>query len=483
MSGIGYGAFNYGSVLALSGNCGYNSYTGHEERGPDHTRKKWFKLVNIEKLLKSTDDINGLLARYGVKFGIYKNGVFKEQLFPFDPIPRIIGKEEFSYLERGLKQRVTALNLFLKDVYGKKQIISDGVVPADFVYAASGYLAPCEGIVPPKEIFSHVSGIDLVLGKDGVWYILEDNLRVPSGASYPTIVRGLERRCSPRTFHDTPIEDNRNYPLLLRHVMDFVNTGGISVVLTPGRYNAAYFEHSYLAEQMGVPLVTCNDLEVEGDTLFFTGYAGRKERVGAVYRRISDEYMDPMTFKPESLIGIPHIFDVYRKGNVALLNSPGNGIADDKGIYCFVPKMIEYYLREEPILRNAPTYLPFYEADRKYVMEHFDTLVIKDVAEAGGYGVVFGSKLSAGEKERLRAVITAQPRRFIAQEVIDFCDIPILDEGGQVERKADLRAFVLSSEEPVVWKSGLTRFSRNPDSFIVNSSQGGGFKDTWVLSL
>ena len=412
-------------------------------------------MVNLDKLLASTGDINGQLARYGVKFGIYKNGEFKEQLFPYDPIPRIIGKEEFAYLERGLKQRVKALNLFLKDVYNEKQIIKDGVVPADFVYAASGYLAPCEGIIPPKEVYSHVSGIDLVLGKDGVWYILEDNLRVPSGASYPTIVRGLERLCSPRTFNETPIEDNRNYPKLLKHVMDYVNTGGISVVLTPGRYNAAYFEHSYLAEQMGIPLVTCNDLEVEGDYLYFTGYAGRKERVGAVYRRISDEYMDPLTFNPESLIGIPHIFDVYRKGNVALLNTPGNGIADDKGIYYFVPKMIEYYL---------------------------DSLVIKDVAEAGGYGVVFGNKLTAEEKERFISMIVNEPRRFIAQEVIDFCDIPILDKDGQVERKADLRAFVLSSEEPVVWKSGLTRFSRNPDSFIVNSSQGGGFKDTWVLS-
>ncbi len=439
-------------------------------------------MVNLDKLLKTTEDINGQLARYGVKFGIYKNGVFKEQLFPYDPIPRIIGKEEFAYLERGLMQRVKALNLFLKDVYNEKRILADGVIPADFVYAASGYLAPCEGIVPPKEVYSHISGIDLVLGKDGVWYILEDNLRVPSGASYPTIVRGLERLCSPRTFHDTPIEDNRNYPQLLKHVMDYVNTGGISVVLTPGRYNAAYFEHSYLAEQMGVPLVTCNDLEVEGDYLYFTGYAGRKERVGAVYRRISDEYMDPMTFNPESVIGIPHIFDVYRKGNVALLNTPGNGIADDKGIYYFVPKMIEYYLHEEPILHNAPTYLPFYEADRQYILEHFNTLVIKDVAEAGGYGVVFGNQLSAEEKERFISMILAEPRRFIAQEVIDFCDIPILEKDGQVERKADLRAFVLSSEEPVVWKSGLTRFSRNPDSFIVNSSQGGGFKDTWVLS-
>lgn len=204
--------------------------------------------------------------------------------------------------------------------------------------------------------------------------------------------------------------------------------------------------------------------------------------MGAVYRRISDEYMDPMTFNPESLIGIPHIFQVYRKGNVALLNTPGNGIADDKGIYYFVPKMIEYYLHEEPILKNAPTYLPFYEKDREYVLEHFDSLVIKDVAEAGGYGVVFGSKLTKEEKERFIAMVKAEPRRFIAQEVIDFRDIPILENGEQVERKADLRAFVLSAEEPVVWKSGLTRFSRNPDSFIVNSSQGGGFKDTWVLS-
>ena len=439
-------------------------------------------MVNLEKLLASTADINAQLARYGVKFGIYKNGTFKEQLFPYDPIPRIITAEEWVYLEQGLKQRVKALNLFLKDVYNEKQIIRDGVVPADFVYAASGYLAPCEGIVPPKGVFSHVSGIDLVLGKDGVWYILEDNLRVPSGASYPTIARDLERKCSPRTFHETPIEDNRDYPQLLKHAMDYVNTGGINVVLTPGRYNAAYFEHSYLAEQMGVPLVTCSDLEVEGDYLYFTGYAGKKERVGAVYRRISDEYMDPLTFNPESLIGIPHIFEVYRKGNVALLNTPGNGIADDKGIYYFVPKMIRYYLNEEPILHNAPTYLPFYEEDRQYVLEHFDELVIKDVAEAGGYGVVFGSKLSPEEKEKFIRMILEEPRRFIAQEVINFCDIPILDEGQQVERKADLRAFVLSSEEPVVWKSGLTRFSRNPDSFIVNSSQGGGFKDTWVLS-
>lgn len=439
-------------------------------------------MVNYDNLLDKTQTVNELLARYGVRFGIYKNGTFKEQLFPFDPIPRVIEHNEFDYLERGLKQRVKALNLFLKDIYNEKKIVKDGVVPEDFVYAASGYLVPCEGIVPPKEVYSHISGIDLVLGKDGVWYILEDNLRVPSGASYPMIARELTRRASPRTFHANSLEDNRNYAQLLKHTMDYVNVGGMNVVLTPGRYNAAYFEHSYLAEQMGVPLVSYSDLEVEGDYLYFKGYAGKKERVGAVYRRISDEYMDPMTFRPESLIGVPHIFDVYRKGNVALLNTPGNGIADDKGIYYFVPKMIRYYLGEEPILHNAPTYLPFYEEDMKYVLEHFDTLVLKDVAEAGGYGVVFGSKMTKEEKEKFITMLKAEPRRFIAQEVVDFCDIPIQDNGELVERKADLRAFVLTSEEPIVWKSGLTRFSRNPDSFIVNSSQGGGFKDTWVLS-
>lgn len=296
------------------------------------------------------------------------------------------------------------------------------------------------------------------------------------------IARGLCRRSSPKTFQNISVADNRNYAELLKHTLDYVNTGGLTVVLTPGRYNAAYFEHSYLAEKMHVPLVTCNDLVVDNDKLYFLDYNGKKEQVGAVYRRISDEYMDPMNFNKESVIGIPHIFDIYRQGKVALVNAPGNGVADDKGIYYFVPKMIRYYLGEEPILHNAPTYLPYYEEDMKYVLEHFDSLVLKDVAEAGGYGVVFGSSMSVKQKEDFLLLLKKEPRRFIAQEVIDFCDLPILEGGEQIDRKADLRAFVLSSEEPVVWKSGLTRFSRNPDSFIVNSSQGGGFKDTWVLN-
>ena len=296
------------------------------------------------------------------------------------------------------------------------------------------------------------------------------------------IARGLCRRSSPRTFEHIKMEDNRNYAQLLKKTMDHVNTGGHTVILTPGRYNAAYFEHSYLAEQTGAFLVTGSELTVENDHLYYVGHTGQKEPVGAVYRRISDDYLDPMNFREDSLIGIPHLYDIYRKGNVALLNAPGNGVADDKGIYYFVPKMIRYYLGEEPILNNAPTYLPYYKEDMDYVLANFDKLVLKDVAEAGGYGVVFGSKMTKEQKEAFIALLKKESRRFIAQEVIDFKDIDIMEGCNRVPRKADLRAFVLMAEEPMVWKSGLTRFSRNPDSFIVNSSQGGGFKDTWVLS-
>lgn len=435
----------------------------------------------MQELIAHQTSINQQLARYGVKFGLYKNGVFKERLFPFDPLPRVITAAEFAVLDKGLTQRVTALNLFLKDLYSEKKIIRDGVVPEDFAFAGSGYLPACEGITPPKGIYSHISGIDLVQGKDGDWFILEDNLRIPSGASYPLIARGLCRRCSPATFRRYDIVDNRNYGQLLRGVMDNVNAGGINVIFTPGRYNAAYFEHSYLAEVSGAVLAETNDLYVEDNVVYYKGQKA-PERVGAIYRRISDEYLDPTTFLPESLIGIPGVMGAYRAGNVALINAPGNSAADDKGIYYFVPKMIRYYLGEEPILRNAPTYLPFYQEDRDYVLANLEQLVVKDVAEAGGYGVVFGRDLTKEKLEQLKDMIRREPRRFIAQEVIDFKDLPIMEDGERVERKADLRAFVLAGEKTVVWPSGLTRFSRDPGSFVVNSSQGGGFKDTWVLS-
>lgn len=434
----------------------------------------------MDDLLIHKEEINMQMARYGVKFGIYKNGTFKERLFPYDPIPRVISSSDFSLLERGLAQRVDALNMFLTDIYSDKKIIKDNVVPAEFVYRSPGYLAQCEGFSPPKSIYSHISGIDLVLGKDQTWYILEDNLRVPSGASYPLIARSLSRRCSPETFRRNDVMDNRNYGNMLKEVMDNVNTGGINVIFTPGRYNAAYFEHSYLAEQSSAVLAEASDLFVENDYLYYRGNHGTV-RVGAIYRRISDEYLDPLCFYPDSLIGIPNLMEAYRAGNVAIINAPGNGVADDKGIYYFVPKIIRYYLDEEPIIMNAPTFLPFYEEDMKYTLSNITRLVIKDVAEAGGYGVVFGSELTEEQLDNLKEKIKAEPRRFISQEVIDFQDLPVIDGKTTVMRKADLRAFVLSGSNTRVWPSGLTRFSRNPNSFVVNSSQGGGFKDTWIM--
>ncbi|MDO4399949.1 MAG: circularly permuted type 2 ATP-grasp protein [Coriobacteriia bacterium] len=434
-----------------------------------------------DSLVTHTSAINAQLARYGVKFGLYKNGEFRERLFPFDAVPRVIEADAWDRLEKGLAQRVRALNAYLADVYGAKQIIADGIVPADFAFASSGYLPQCEGITPPGGIYSHISGIDLVEGQDGEWYVLEDNLRIPSGASYPLVARDLCRRCDAETFRGHIMRDNRDYGERLKAVMDNVNCGGINVVLTPGRYNSAYFEHSYLAEKADAVLAEPGELFVEDEILYYRD-AMKRHKVGAVYRRLSDEYLDPLCFLPESLIGVPNIMAAYRAGNVAIVNAPGNGAADDKGIYYFVPKMVEYYLGEKPILKNAPTYLPVFDEDREYVLDNMERLVVKDVAEAGGYGVVFGSSMDAEQLEHFRQAVRTEPRRFIAQEVIDFKCLPTLVDGQLQPRKADLRAFVLAGETTTVWPSGLTRYAIDADSSIVNSSQGGGFKDTWVLS-
>lgn len=440
--------------------------------------------VNIKELTDSRDTVNKMLERFGVRFGVYKHGVFNEQLFPFDSVPRIISKKDWDYLERGLKQRVEALNMFLWDIYHDKRIVKDGVVPEEFVYSSKGYMPVCEGISPKGRVYSHISGIDLVEGKNGQWYVLEDNLRIPSGASYPMMARRITRKVSPNTFATNDVADNRDYADLLREMMDDMNDHrGIAVILTPGRYNSAFFEHSYFAEKTGATLAYPGDLFVEDDKVYYGGMYKEKIRVGCIYRRISDEYMDPMTFEPSSLLGVPNIMQAYRAGNVALINAIGNGVADDKGIYYFVPKMVKYYLGEDSVLQNAPTYLPYFKQDYDYVMENLDKLVIKDVSEAGGYGVVFGSELPKEKLEELRQLIVKFPRRWIAQEVVDFKDLEILEGEELVWRKADLRAFVVTGKETKVWKSGLTRFSRNPDSFVVNSSQGGGFKDTWVMKV
>ena len=297
----------------------------------------------MDVLVKSRDTVNKWMERFGVRFGVYKNGVFNEQLFPFDSIPRVIPSDEWEYIEKGLVQRVDALNQFLYDIYHEKNIIKDGIIPAEFVYSSKGYMPECEGVTPPAGVYSHISGIDLIQSVDGKWYILEDNLRIPSGASYPMIARTITRKVSPDTFRQNDVADNRNYCELLRSMMKHVNpNGGLDVILTPGRYNSAFFEHSYLAEKTGATLAFPGDLVVEAGCVYYKGLYDSRALVGSIYRRVSDEYLDPLAFVSESMLGVPNLMEAYKKGNVAVVNAFGNGVADDKGIYYFGEKMIQY---------------------------------------------------------------------------------------------------------------------------------------------
>lgn len=424
------------------------------------------------------------LEANAVNFNLFKDGTFIERSFPFDMIPRIIPKSEFDLLEAGIIQRVKALNAFLNDIYNDQEIVKDGVVPREYVDSAKAFLPEFMGVNPPKGVRTHISGIDLV--KDAVsgkWVILEDNLRVPSGVSYPLTIRRAFRHTYPEFFESMKISKIKHYGDELKAAMDYVNTGGLNVVLTPGRYNSAYYEHSYLAKITGSTLASGDDLIVENNEVFLCSYDGERLRVGAIYRRLDDDFLDPEEFEADSLIGVKGITRAYRAGNVAIMNSIGNGVADDKGIYYFVPQMVKYYLDEEPILSNAPTYLPYYEKDRQYVLDNIDKLVIKDVAEAGGYGVLFGNRLSPEKRAEITRMILAEPRRWIAQEVIEFYDLPCMMAEGIVPRKADLRAYVIYGEKVTVSMGGLTRYAMEEGNYLVNSSQGGGFKDTWVVEL
>ncbi|MDZ7818823.1 MAG: circularly permuted type 2 ATP-grasp protein [Aliarcobacter sp.] len=428
------------------------------------------------------DEFQKYMDKFAVNFNLYKDGNFIERSLPFDVIPRIIDSKEFDNLDKGLSQRIKALNLFLEDLYTDKKIVKDNIIPEEFIYQAKGYLKELHGFSPSKKIRTHINGIDLV--KDTVtddWIILEDNLRVPSGASYPLSIRDTYRKIYPEFFETLNIKPIKEYPSILKESMDYVNCGGINVVLTPGRFNSAYYEHAYLAKKIGARLVRNNELVVKDKIVYFKNYNGKDIRVGSIYRRLDDEFLDPKFFNEESLIGVPGIMEAYLSGNVALMNAPGNGVADDKGIYYFVPKMIKYYLGEEPILKNAPTYLPYFEDDKKYVFENIHKLVIKDVAEAGGYGVMFGHAMTKIQLEDLKKIIESDPRRFIAQELVEFYDEKCYLNNEIVPRKADFRAYVVMAEEPKVWKCGLTRYAMEVGNYLVNSSQGGGFKDTWVM--
>ena len=430
------------------------------------------------------NEFQSYMDKFAVNFNLYKDGNFIEQSLPFDVIPRIISKKEFSKIEKGLVQRVTALNLFLEDLYTDAKIVKDGIIPKEFIESASGFLKEFVGFSPSKKVRTHINGIDLVKdSSDDEWVILEDNLRVPSGASYPLSIRDTYRKIFPDFFENLKIEPIKNYPKIITDAMEYVNTGGINVVLTPGRFNSAYYEHSYLAQEIGAQLVRAHELVVIDKKVYFKNYNGKKIRVGAIYKRLDDEFLDPKFFNPDSLIGVPGLVEAYLAGNVALMNAIGNGVSDDKGIYYFVPKMIEYYLNEKPILKNAPTYLPYFKEDMDYVMDNMEKLVIKDVAEAGGYGVLFGHSLTAIQIKDLKATIKAEPRRFIAQELIEFYDEKCFLDRKLQDRKADFRAYVVMGKDVKVWNCGLTRYALQEGNYLVNSSQGGGFKDTWVMEL
>ncbi len=445
--------------------------------------KKFWEIYSKQDKHK-INEFKTYMDKFAVNFNLYKDGNFIEQSLPFDVVPRIISKEEFAKIDKGLQQRVKALNLFLEDLYTDAKIVKEGIIPETFVEEAGGYLKEFVGFSPSQKIRAHVNGIDLVKDSaDNEWVILEDNLRVPSGSSYPLSIRDTYRKIYPDFFENLKIEPIKAYPNYIADAMKYVNTGGIDVVLTPGRFNSAYYEHSYLAEKSGAQLVRPHELKVVDKKVYFKNYNGKLIRVGSIYRRMDDEFIDPKFFNPESLIGVPGLVESYLSGNVALMNAIGNGVADDKGIYYFVPKMIKYYLAEEPILKNAPTYLPYFEEDRKYIFDNMEKLVIKDVAEAGGYGVLFGHEMTALQIEDLKTIVKANPRRFIAQELIEFYDEKCYLNKELVNRKADFRAYVVMAEDVKVWQCGLTRYALEEGNYLVNSSQGGGFKDTWVMEL
>ena len=426
-----------------------------------------------------------VFRNHGITFAVYPDEQGTEKVFPFDVIPRVISAETWRRLEAGLKQRMHALNLFLDDVYGRKQILKDGAVAREIVLSSSLYVREIEGLPVPHGIHSHIAGIDLVRDDRGEFFVLEDNLRTPSGASYVQANRYVMKRILPDLFAGQPVRPVEGYVHeLLRHLRWLAPKGvddPTVVLLTPGINNAAYYEHLYLAKQMGVELVEGSDLVVDQDHVFMRTTRGLSP-VHVIYRRIDDEWLDPIFGRQESLVGVAGLVNAYRAGNVVIANALGNGVADDKAVYPLVPKIIRYYLDEEPIIPNVETYVCAVEADRQHVLGHLDSLVVKTVDASGGYGMLIGPSSTAEEREDFRRRIMAKPRSFIAQPVVPLSVQPVLDAGTFRPGHQDLRPFVLTGPDVYVTPGGLTRVALRPGSLVVNSSQGGGSRDTWVLA-
>ena len=427
------------------------------------------------------------LLDQGVTFSVYSDQRGTEKIFPFCLVPRMVSAPDWAALERGLVQRVRALELFLADVYGDQRILSDGAVPADLVLASRSWFPQLRGVRPVGNVRIHIGGIDLVRDPKGTWRVLEDNLRTPSGVSYVLENRIISKRVLPEVLDAARIEPVDAYPARLadslRSVSPVDPDETSAVVLTPGPFNSAYFEHSFLARTMGLELVQPADLFTERDRVFCRTTRGPRP-VHVIYRRIDETYLDPEVFRPDSLLGVPGILRAWAKGNVALANAPGNGVADDKAVYPFVPDIVRYYLAEEPILAQLPTWVCAREEDRKYVLAHLPELVVKAVDEAGGYGMLMGPQATAAQIEEFRRRIEAEPRKYIAQRRLELSTCPTWVEGKAcVEpRRVDLRPYVLNGRDgPWVLPGGLTRVALVEGSYVVNSSQGGGSKDTWVL--
>ncbi|HEU4405141.1 MAG TPA: circularly permuted type 2 ATP-grasp protein [Polyangiaceae bacterium] len=425
------------------------------------------------------------LLHRGITFNVYGGKEGREKIFPFDIVPRIVTAAEWRAIERGLVQRVRALNHFVDDVYHGGRIVAAGVVPEAVVRSAKGFLEPCRGFRPPRGVYCHVVGTDLVRDRDGQFYVLEDNLRCPSGVSYVLENRQVMKRTLPAVFEASRVRPVDVYPGRLRRALEDVSPrprdGSTIVLLTPGVYNSAYFEHSFLAQQMGIELVEGRDLVVRDHTVYMRTTRGLK-RVDVIYRRVDDTFLDPRAFRPDSLLGVPGLMDAYRRGRVALANAPGTGVADDKVVYAYVPKMIEYYLGEAPLLPNVPTFLCVDERQRAHVLANLAAMVVKPANESGGYGMLIGPHASPDERAAFAAKIEADPRNYVAQPMLSLSRVPTFVDGRLEGRHVDLRPYVLSGEDVFVLPGGLTRVALQRGSTVVNSSQGGGSKDTWVLS-
>ncbi|MEO9475309.1 MAG: circularly permuted type 2 ATP-grasp protein [Cyclobacteriaceae bacterium] len=444
------------------------------------TRLDKFPKKKLQQLQHTTEKTQ---LSMGMTFNVYKDNKGLEKILHLDVIPRIISATDWDEIDRGLHQRIKAINLFIDDLYHDQKILKDGIIPKDVVLSSKDYLKECIGLNPPKGIWCHISGSDIVRDKNGDFMVLEDNLRCPSGASYLLENREIIKQSFSSLFMQMSVRPVAEYPGMLLNMLEHLsnNEAPQVVVLTPGIYNSAYFEHSYLAQQMGVQLVTGQDLVVENKRVYMQSTKGLQP-VDVIYRRIDDTFLDPLTFNPNSMLGVPGLMEAYLAGNVALANAPGTGVADDKAVYAYIPRVIKYYLDEEPILKNVPTYLCSEEQDLKYVLENIEDLVIKETNAAGGYGMMIGPKATKAEHKKFRKLVKDNPRNYIAQPTLSLSTVPTLTNKGLIRpRHVDLRPYVLYGDKINVVPGALSRVALVEGSLVVNSSQGGGSKDTWVL--